>query len=144
MPIRKDGKDAAVMLGAGAAGGIGYALLALGAKKVSGFDFVVEALNLTEEISKADLIVTGEGKFDWQSMQGKAISQLAQACLSAGKPLLVLAGQVDVGRREWSAIGVVGTYGCSSDGEIPSNPAKSLSELAARVSRTFSPISWQN
>lgn len=144
VPIRSDGKNAAVMMGAGAAGGIGYAILALGGSKVAGFDFAAAALELPAAIEGADLVITGEGKFDWQSMQGKAISQLAQLCLAAGKPLLVLAGQVDVGRREWSAIGIVGTYGCSDDGEIPTNPAAALSELAVRVSRTFSPNSWQN
>ncbi|MGA1328778.1 MAG: glycerate kinase [Candidatus Nanopelagicales bacterium] len=144
IPMRPDGKDPALMLGAGAAGGIGFAALAIGARKEAGFEFVATAMNLVEQIAAADLIITGEGKFDWQSMQGKAISQLAQLCLSAGKPLLVLAGQVDVGRREWSAIGVVGTYGCSVDGEIPANPAQALSDLATRVARTFSPTSWQN
>lgn len=144
MPKRADGKNAAMMLGAGAAGGIGFAALALGGAKVAGFDYVASALDLVNQVAAADLIITGEGKFDWQSMQGKAISQLAQICLNSGKPLVVLAGQVDVGRREWSAIGIVGTYGCSVDGEIPANPADSLSELAVRVARTFSPNSWQN
>jgi glycerate kinase len=144
IPIRPDGKNAALMMGAGAAGGIGYAILALGGSKVAGFDYVAAALDLPAAIEKADLVVTGEGKFDWQSLQGKAISQLAKLCLSTGKPLLVLAGQVDVGRREWSAVGIVGTYGCSDDGEIPTNPATTLSQLAVRVSRTFSPTSWQN
>ena len=144
VPVRPDRKNAAVMMGAGAAGGIGYAILALGGSKVAGFEFAAAALELPAAIQNADLVITGEGKFDWQSMQGKAISQLAQLCLAAGKPLLVLAGQVDVGRREWSAIGIVGTYGCSDDGEIPTNPAAALSELAVRVSRTFSPTSWQN
>lgn len=144
VPIRPDGKHPAVMLGAGAAGGIGFALLALGARKEAGFAFVADALQLNQQIAAADLVVTGEGSFDWQSMQGKAISQLAQMCLTAGKPLLVLAGRVDVGRREWSALGIVGAYGCSEDGEISDRPADALSDLAARVARTFSPSSWQN
>ena len=91
----------------------------------------------------ADLVITGEGSFDWQSMQGKAVSQLAAICATAGKPLLVLAGRVDVGRREWSAIGVVGAYGCSADGELPDQPYEALVSLANRVARTFSPVSWQ-
>jgi len=144
IPPRSDGKDAALMLGAGAAGGIGFAALAVNATKVAGFDFVADALKLRDEIAASDLVITGEGSFDWQSMQGKAISQLAQMCLSAGKPLLVLAGQVDVGRREWSAIGVVCAYACSTDGELPEKPDVALSELAFRVGRTFSPTSWQN
>jgi glycerate 2-kinase len=143
-PPRIDGKDASLMLGAGAAGGIGFAALAVNATKVAGFEFVADALSLKEEIAASDLVITGEGSFDWQSMQGKAISQLAQMCLSAGKPLLVLAGQVDVGRREWSAIGVVGAYACSADGELPAQPDLALTELAFRVGRTFSPTSWQN
>lgn len=143
-PVRNDGKHPAVMLGAGAAGGIGFAALALGGKKVAGFEFVAQAFDLPTQISKCDLVITGEGKFDWQSLQGKAIAQLAQLTLSFGKPLLVLAGQVDVGRREWSTLGIVGAYSCSEDGEIPVNPKTALRDLAARVAKTFSPTSWQN
>lgn len=142
MPRRIDGKDAALMLGAGAAGGIGYAALALGGTKVAGFNYIAAAVELLEQVAVADLVITGEGSFDWQSMQGKAISQLAAICAAAGKPLLVLAGRVDVGRREWSAIGVVGAYGCSADGELPDQPYESLVSLATRVARTFSPVSW--
>jgi glycerate kinase len=143
MPKRIDGKDAALMLGAGAAGGIGYAAMALGATKVSGFHYIAAAMELIEQVAAADLVITGEGSFDWQSMQGKAVSQLAAICAAAGKPLLVLAGRVDVGRREWSAIGVVGAYGCSPDGELPEQPFEALASLANRVARTFSPVSWQ-
>lgn len=143
MPKRIDGKDAALMLGAGAAGGIGYAALALGGTKVPGFNYVAAAVELLEQVAVADLVITGEGSFDWQSMQGKAVSQLAAICATAGKPLLVLAGRVDVGRREWSAIGVVGAYGCAADGELPDQPYEALVSLANRVARTFSPVSWQ-
>ena len=143
MPKRIDGKDAALMLGAGAAGGIGYAALALGGTKVPGFNYVAAAVELLEQVAVADLVITGEGSFDWQSMQGKAVSQLAAICAAAGKPLLVLAGRVDVGRREWSAIGVVGAYGCSADGQLPDQPYEALVNLANRVARTFSPVSWQ-
>ena len=140
---RSDGKDPALILGAGAAGGLGFGLLHLNAKVQSGFSFVDAALGLTDRIAQADLVITGEGSFDWQSMHGKAIAQVAKTALQLGKPVVVLAGRVEVGRREWSAQGIVGAYAAAHDGEIPEDPQMSLSSLATRVARTYSPNPWQ-
>ena len=130
-------------MGAGAAGGLGFGLLHLNAKVQSGFSFVDAALGLTDRIAQADLVITGEGSFDWQSMHGKAIAQVAKTALQLGKPVVVLAGRVEVGRREWSAQGIVGAYAAGHDGEIPEDPQMSLSSLATRVARTYSPNPWQ-
>ncbi|MEY3568437.1 MAG: hypothetical protein RL587_877 [Actinomycetota bacterium] len=140
---RSDGKDPALILGAGAAGGLGFGLLHLNAKVQSGFSFVDAALGLTDRIAASDLVITGEGAFDWQSMHGKAIAQVAKTALQLGKPVVVLAGRVEVGRREWSAQGIVGAYAAAHDGEIPEDPQMSLSSLATRVARTYSPNPWQ-
>jgi glycerate 2-kinase len=65
---RSDGKDPAVALGAGAAGGLGYGLLLLGANRVAGIETVLEIVKLDDEIKKADLVITGEGCLDDQSL----------------------------------------------------------------------------
>ena len=92
--------------GAGAAGGLGFGLLLLGARRVSGAQAVIDAVRLPDRVAGCDLVITGEGSFDWQSLRGRVVTGVARAALAAGRPVLVLAGQVSVGRREMASIGV--------------------------------------
>lgn len=92
--------------GAGAAGGVGALLLWLGGSFESGAELVARAVGLNAEIARADLVVTGEGRYDSTSLRGKVISAVAAAAADAALPCLVLAGQVAVGRREAAAHGV--------------------------------------
>ncbi|MEZ5115491.1 MAG: glycerate kinase [Candidatus Nanopelagicales bacterium] len=140
-----DGKDPAVALGAGAAGGLGYALLALGATRVPGAETVLRTVRLAERVAVADLLVTGEGAFDWQSLRGKVVAGAAAAALASARPVVVLAGRVEVGRREYVAIGVTSAYGVvdpeepEAAGPDPSaDHAARLADLAARVARSWS------
>ncbi len=88
------GQDFSLMPGAGAAGGIGFGLMAyLGAQLRSGFEIVSEWVGLEEEIQKSDLIITGEGKIDEQSRYGKVPSGVAQLAKKHGKPVICIAGQ---------------------------------------------------
>jgi len=147
---RPDGKDPAVALGAGAAGGLGYALLQLGAARVPGIATVLDVVDLAGRLGGCDLVVTGEGAFDWQSLRGKVVSGVAAAALEQGRPCLVLAGRVDVGRREYGASGVSGALAVVDDlrdrGLAPddalaralADPAVCLADLAARDARTWS------
>ncbi|WP_067842872.1 glycerate kinase family protein [Amphibacillus sediminis] len=84
--------------GAGAAGGIGFAFYSFFETRFqSGFSLLAERGKLAEKIAKADLVITGEGKFDSQSLNGKVpigISGLAQSC---HKPTIVFAGSVEEG-----------------------------------------------
>ncbi|HHU09517.1 MAG TPA: glycerate kinase [Intrasporangiaceae bacterium] len=129
--------------GAGAAGGLGYGLLALGARRVSGVDLVIETVGLRNHIAGAGVVVTGEGSFDWQSLQGKVVSGVAQTALEVATPSIVIAGQVLIGRREAMSVGLSGTYALA---ETPAqveaammDPVASLSARTARVARTWSP-----
>ena len=143
---RADGKDPAVALGAGAAGGLGYALLHLGATRVPGISTVLETVDLAGQVGRADLVVTGEGAFDWQSLRGKVVSGVAAAALEQGRGCVVLAGRVEVGKREYLAIGVSGAYAVLDDLRdrgLPAelaldDPATSLAALAERAARTWS------
>lgn len=82
-----------VLSGAGAAGGLGYALsLFKNAKFISGFDYISNLANLEQQISNADLIITGEGKFDSQSMNGKVVSKIATLTKKHNKNLIVICG----------------------------------------------------
>jgi glycerate 2-kinase len=92
--------------GAGAAGGLGFGLLALGAERVSGIELVMRAAGLRERIEGADLVLTGEGRYDATSLRGKVPSGVADLAQAAGVPCVVVAGQSSVGAREASAHGV--------------------------------------
>jgi glycerate 2-kinase len=129
--------------GAGAAGGLGYGLLLLGGHRVSGVQAVLEAVGFEALVQASDLVVTGEGTFDWQSLRGKVVAGVAEAALAKGKPTVVIAGQALVGRRETMALGISGTYAVA---ENPSqiaaalaDPAGTLSARTTRVATTWSP-----
>ena len=80
----------------GAGGGLGAGLAAFfGAELVSGFDFVAGAVGLSEEVRDADLVVTGEGRLDATTSEGKVVSGLAALALSRGVECVAVAGEVD-------------------------------------------------
>jgi glycerate kinase len=88
------GRDVGSEPGAGAAGGIGAGLLALGGRIESGAAIIAEHTHLSDDLVTAELIVTGEGKFDEQSLHGKVVGALVDAARPLGIPVIVLAGQV--------------------------------------------------
>jgi glycerate kinase len=104
------GVDVRKLPGSGAAGGMGAALLALGATRVSGIGLVQEAVGLAEQVASVDLVVTGEGMYDWQSRDGKVISGVTALSIENGLPCVLIAGQVVVGRRQTSSSGLDATY----------------------------------
>ncbi|MCH6172033.1 glycerate kinase [Pseudonocardia alaniniphila] len=128
--------------GAGAAGGLGAALLACGAGRVSGAGLVRELVGLDAELDKAQLAITGEGSFDWQSLRGKLITAVAKGAAERGVPCIVMAGQVSVGRREAAAVGVESAYSVAEDaGGVEASmadPAGTLAALAERVAAQWS------
>lgn len=136
------GSDVRDEPGAGAAGGLGAALLACGARRVSGAGLVRELVGLDAELDAAGLAVTGEGSFDWQSLRGKLVTSVARASADRGVPCLVLAGQVTVGRREAAAAGIDSAYSVAEDaGGVEASmadPAGTLAALAERVAARWS------
>lgn len=128
--------------GAGAAGGLGFGLALLGARLVPGATLVADAVRLDDRLAVADVVVTGEGRFDWQSLHGKVTTGVAARALAHAVPAVVLAGEVLVGRRELSAAGVTAAYAVA---EGPDEVAAALADgggslerRAERVARTWS------
>jgi len=81
--------------GAGAAGGFGFGLLSFcRATLRSGFDLVAETLRLREQIAACDLVITGEGRLDGQTLDGKGPAGVAHLARAAGKPIVALAGSL--------------------------------------------------
>ncbi len=127
--------------GAGAAGGLGFGLLLLGAQRAAGIDLVAQAVNLRLRAAAADLIITGEGAFDFSSRAGKVPFGVAAIATEAIRPCVVLAGQVLVGSREMRALGIESAYSMVElvgEQRALEDPAESLALVAARVARTWS------
>ncbi len=100
------GIDCAKKPGAGAAGGLGFGLMAFaGAKMESGFAVFARCARLEDRISGADLVITGEGRMDSQTYMGKGVGQIALRCAKLGVPCLALAGIVlePARARRWFA-----------------------------------------
>ncbi|MDV6275426.1 glycerate kinase [Rhodococcus erythropolis] len=117
------GKGVSDLPGAGAAGGIGAALFALGAQRRSGADVVADRTGQAALLASADLVITGEGKFDHQSLRGKLVTALASAGAAHGVPTLVFAGQVTLDETDYASISIVA--------------AKSVTEFAGSVERAM-------
>ena len=115
--------------GAGAAGGLGFGLMLLGGRRVSGIELVAESVGLTDACAEADLVITGEGKFDWQSLHGKVASGVLTA--AGDVPVVVLAGTVDVESPvpAYSLIDEVGRERAFAE------PAAALAELAGAIAQ---------
>lgn len=133
--------ELAEMPGAGAAGGLGFGIFALGGRRESGIGAVLDAVGLDARTAGADLVLTGEGAFDHQSLRGKVPHGVAQAAAAHGVPCVVLAGRVAVGRREMAAAGITEAYALvdppGSEEKAFADPYAELSRLAARVARRW-------
>jgi glycerate kinase len=103
---------------------------------------VRELTGLDAAMDGCDLVVTGEGSFDEQSLRGKVVAGVAAAAMERGLPCVVVAGRASAGRREAMAAGVtvahslVDHVGSVDDAMI--RPAEGLRSLAARLARQWS------
>ncbi|MGW8743422.1 glycerate kinase [Streptomyces sp. NPDC055794] len=84
----------AVSPGAGAAGGIGYGALLLGARFRPGIEVMLDVLGFAPALERADLVVTGEGSLDEQTLHGKAPAGVAAAARAAGKEVVAVCGRL--------------------------------------------------
>ena len=128
--------------GAGAAGGLGGALMAfLGARLRLGFDIVAGILHLEKLLSGCDLVVTGEGRMDGQAVFGKAPVRLAQLAKTQGRTVVAIVGQLGEGWREVLDHGIDAAFSIT-DGPMP--PAEAMTRAgpliecaAEQVARLF-------
>lgn len=128
--------------GAGAAGGLGAALLALGARREPGIALVQSLVGLPERVAAADLVLTGEGAYDLTSLAGKVVSGVTALAGEHAVPVVLVAGQVQVGRREAAAAGVDSTWSLVDvvgREQALGTPAAALAATTARVARQWSP-----
>jgi glycerate 2-kinase len=101
------GRDVSSEPGAGAAGGIGAGLFALGGRCESGTEIIAEHTHLADDLEAAEMIVTGEGRLDEQSLHGKVVGSLAGKARQQGIPVIVLAGQVELEKSTVRSAGIM-------------------------------------
>jgi glycerate kinase len=93
--------------GAGAAGGAGYALLALGAEFRAGTELILDLLQFQQRLNHVNLVITGEGSLDAQSLNGKAPIGVAQKAAKARIPVVAAAGRVTLTQEQLTNTGIV-------------------------------------
>jgi glycerate 2-kinase len=122
------GRDVAGQPGAGAAGGAGFAALAvLGAQIRPGIELVLELVGFEKAVAGADLVVTGEGSLDEQSLAGKAPVGVAEAARAHGVPVVAVAGRSSLTDQQLATAGISACYSLS---DLEPDPARSMAGAA--------------
>jgi len=130
------GKDIADIPGTGAAGGLAFGALAfMDAKLIPGVEAVAEAIGLDAELADADWVITGEGRFDEQSLRGKVVSGVTGLARKHAVKVAVIAGNVRVPEDVWRREGIevaLSTMASGMELDEAMASAESLLESATR------------
>jgi glycerate 2-kinase len=128
------GKDLRDTPGAGAAGGVGFGALALlGARLRPGTEVVQELTGLEAAIIGADLVVTGEGSLDEQTLHGKAPAGVAAAARRAGVPVVAVAGRCLLDAETLAAAGISSAHALTDEASYPAEPFDAPGPLLERI-----------
>ena len=94
--------------GSGAAGGMGFGIRALlGGRLERGIELLLDTINFDDLLWDADLVITGEGRFDSQSLGGKAVSGICKRAREAGVPVILLAGTAKADPQKLKDLGII-------------------------------------
>jgi glycerate kinase len=105
--IKYFNRSVATLPGAGAAGGMGGGCeVFLGARLISGTDHIIEEVGLEAKIAQANVIITGEGCFDEQSLQGKVVGTLARLAQKHNKRIRVICGKSKLNEKDLGVLGI--------------------------------------
>ena len=130
---RATGVDAVGTPGAGAAGGVGFAALAvLGATLQPGIDLILDLVDFAAVLPDARLVITGEGSLDAQTLHGKAPAGVAGAARSAGIPAVAVAGRLLLSPAELEPAGILAAYALT---DIEPDPDRCMTEAGPLLER---------
>jgi len=120
--------------GSGAAGGLGFgAMTFLGARLQRGIETLLDLSRFDDAVANTDLVLTGEGRLDEQTLQGKLIQGVAARARRAAKPVIVLCGQLSLTSNQLQSLGIAAAY---SIDESISPLALKIKETATNLTRT--------
>jgi glycerate 2-kinase len=126
--------------GAGASGGLGFAVLALGGRLSTGPALALASSQAKTGLRSVDLVVTGCSVFDFASRGGGVVAAMAEAASAAVSPCIVIAGEVVIGSREMRTMGIEAAYAVREsvlDDPRGNVSAEELAMKAARVARSW-------
>ncbi len=110
------GRDVSRIPGSGAAGGIGVSAMGLLSGKIQGgIDTILNQTNFDDLLTDANLVITGEGKLDEQTLQGKVVDGVCKRCRTAKVPVVVICGDSSLSRDEWQQLQVLEVLKVKSD-----------------------------
>ena len=130
--------------GSGAAGGLSAGAIAfMGAKLVSGVETIIRESGLAKEISDADWVITGEGRFDSQSLRGKVVSGVTKAAKLSRAKVCVIAGRVDLSEKQWRDLGITDAIGLSDKTMNLNYAIANTKSLLADAARKFAQLHFK-
>ena len=142
------GRELRSVPGAGAAGGLGFGLLAFcGARLVPGIEVALDTVGFDAALAGADLVISGEGRIDLQTLHGKVVAGVAGRARAAGVPVYAIGGAVDPAvEEEWPRFEAAGLAAVEStlerplplaDALEPKGARRRLTATAERLARSF-------
>jgi glycerate 2-kinase len=132
------GTDRSQAPGAGAAGGVGFAALAvLGAERRLGIELVLDLVDFDAALEGTSLVITGEGSLDTQTLAGKAPAGVAQAAARRGIPVVVVAGRSTLTEGELARAGIEAVYTLSDLEPDPEASSAHASKLLRAVGQAL-------
>ena len=127
------GPEFASRPGAGAAGGVGFAAMAvLGARMSPGIELLLDLLGFDAALSGASLVITGEGSLDEQTLSGKAPAGVARAAAAKGIPCIAVSGRCQLSPAELAKAGITAAYALT---DVEPDPARCMAEAAPMLRR---------
>jgi glycerate kinase len=129
----RTGTDHRDVPGAGAAGGVGFAAIAvLGATLRPGIELLLELLDFDDHVRGADLVVVGEGSLDSQTLHGKAPMGVARLARAAGARVVAVCGRGLLSDEQLQEVGIEASYACA---DLEPDPARSMADAAVLLER---------
>lgn len=126
----------------GAAGGLAAgASIFLNASLGSGISFLMENTGIIQKLNLADVVITGEGKIDSQSLEGKVISGISHQCRKLSKKLILVGGEITLTKNKLQEMGVWKTYAlmdyAKNTGDAMMNPQEYLTIIGSKIKSTL-------
>ncbi|WP_435595953.1 glycerate kinase [Streptomyces albogriseolus] len=128
-----DASALAASPGAGAAGGIGFAALLVGARFRPGIEVMLDVLGFASALERADLVITGEGSLDEQTLHGKAPAGVAAAARAAGKDVVAVCGRLALAPEVLGRAGIRRAYALT---DVEPDVAKCIADAGPILERT--------